>query len=118
MSKLSEFYTKAISDESAKAKLSDILGGKFINEADEEQLKKIGLLAKEMGFEITVNEAKAYLNGDNAELDDDDLDAVAGGKGDVSESYSCTSGGVVAPGDRSPSSSPVISPDTTTTVGK
>lgn len=32
-----------------------------------------------MGFEITVEEAKAYLNGDNSELDDDELEAVAGG---------------------------------------
>lgn len=118
MSKVSEFYAKTLSDETAKAKLGSILGGKFINEADDEQLRKIGVLAKEMGFEITIEEAKNYLKGDNAELDDDDLDAVAGGKGNVQENYTCTNGGVVAPGDRSPSSSPVISPETTTTVGK
>lgn len=82
MSKVSEFYAKAISDESAKAKLAGILGDKSINEADNEQLKKIGCLAKELGFDITVEEAKEYLSGGNTELDMDDLDSVAGGKYD------------------------------------
>lgn len=80
MKKITEFYTKAISNEGTKAKLEEILGGKPINEADDKQLKKIGELAKELGFEITVEEAKDYLSGNNAALGDDDLDAVAGGK--------------------------------------
>lgn len=113
MSKVSEFYAKAISDEGAKAKLGEILGGKTINEADDEQLKKIGGLAKELGFEITIEEAKDYLNGDNAELDDDDLDAVAGGKGEVS--INCGNGNTIG-GDVGGGGSPNISPTTTTTV--
>lgn len=78
MKKITEFYAKAISNEGTKAKLNEILGGKPINEADDKQLKKIGELAKELGFEITVEEAKDYLS-NNAALGDDDLDAVAGG---------------------------------------
>lgn len=94
MSKVSEFYAKAISNEGTKAKLEEILGGKSINEADDEQLKKIGGLAKELGFEITVEEAKDYLNGNNAELEDDDLDAVAGGV-DKTPTGTCGENGII-----------------------
>lgn len=111
MSKVSDFYAKVMSDEGTKAKLGNILGGKSINEADDEQLKKIGGLAKELGFEITVEEAKNYLKGDNTELDDDDLDAVAGGK--VYEPGKCPCG-VLTPGYESP----VVNPETKTIVGK
>lgn len=79
MNKITEFYAKAIADESTKTRLGEILDGKAINNADDLQLEKIGVLAKELGFEITVEEAKAYLNGDNSELDDNELEAVAGG---------------------------------------
>jgi hypothetical protein len=85
MSKVSDFYVKATADESAKKELSAILGGKKIDDATDEELVKIGELAKKLGFDITVDEAKAYLNGDDAELDDNDLDAVAGGKGSSRE---------------------------------
>lgn len=81
MSKITDFYAKVLANESAKTKLGEILGGKAINEADDSQLKKIGSLAKELGFDITIEEAKNYLKGDNAELDDDDLGAVTGGTG-------------------------------------
>lgn len=81
MSKITDFYAKVLADESAKTKLGEILGGKAINEADNSQLEKIGSLAKELGFDITIEEAQNYLKGDNAELDDDDLGAVAGGTG-------------------------------------
>lgn len=81
MSKVSEFYAKAMADEGAKAELAAILEGKAVNDANDEQLEKIGELAKKLGYEITIEEAKEYINGNEAELDDDDLDAVAGGKG-------------------------------------
>lgn len=81
MSKVTDFYAKALADESAKKELITILGDKKIEEASDEQLAKVGELAKKLGFEITIDEAKAYLSSDNAELDEDDLDAVAGGKG-------------------------------------
>lgn len=81
MSKISDFYAKAMADESAKAKLEAILGGKEFSEASEEELTKIGELAKELGYEITLEEVKEFLNPAEAELEDDDLDTVAGGKG-------------------------------------
>lgn len=81
MSKVSEFYAKALADEAAKNELIVILGDKKIEEASDEQLAKVGDLAKKLGFDITVEEAKAYLKGGEAELDEGDLEAVAGGKG-------------------------------------
>jgi hypothetical protein len=80
MSKISDFYAKATADETSKNELIAILGDKKLTEASDEQLVKVGELAKKIGFEITIDEAKAYLNGGD-ELDEDDLDAVAGGKG-------------------------------------
>jgi hypothetical protein len=80
MSKVSDFYAKAVADEASKNELITILGDKKLTEASDEQLIKVGELAKKIGFEITLDEAKAYLNGGD-ELDEDDLDAVAGGKG-------------------------------------
>lgn len=80
MSKVSEFYAKAVADESAKKELITILGDKKFTEASDDQLAKIGELAKRLGFEITIDEAKAHLNGDHSELDEEELDAVAGGK--------------------------------------
>ena len=91
MSKVTDFYAKAMADESAKAEISSILGGTEINAATDEQLVKIGEVAKKLGFDITVDEAKAYLNPEEAELDEDDLDAVAGGKG--GGPITCTTGG-------------------------
>lgn len=85
MSKITDFYAKALADESAKKELITILGDKKIDDASDEQLAEIGGLAKKLGFAITIEEAKAYLSGDNAELDEDDLDAVAGGKGETSK---------------------------------
>lgn len=82
MSKVSEFYAKALADNSAKKELIEILGDNRIEKASDEQLAKVGKLAKKLGFDISADEAKAYLNGDNAKLDEKDLDAVAGGKND------------------------------------
>lgn len=92
MSKVSDFYAKALADDSAKKELIVILGDNKIEDASDEQLTKVGALAKKLGFDITVDEAKAYLSGDNAELDEDDLDAVAGGKGGNNESITCHNG--------------------------
>lgn len=90
MSKISEFYAKVMEDEAAKKELIGILGEKKFEEADDAQLAKVGELAKKLGFEITVDEAKAYFNTDS-ELNEDDLDAVAGGKGNRG-SINCTNG--------------------------
>ena len=84
MNKIVEFYTKALENEETKKELIMILGEKKFEEADDTQLEKIGEVAKKLGYEITIEEAKAYLNKEDAELDAEDLDAVAGGKGETS----------------------------------
>lgn len=79
MRKMADFYTKVISDEKLRAQLGDILGNREITEASDEELKKIGELAKNAGFDITLEEAKAYLHAEVKDLSDEALDAVAGG---------------------------------------
>lgn len=83
MHKVAEFYAAALENKDARAKLSEILGETRIDEADDTQLAKVGEVAKELGFDISVDEAKAYLRPSDAELNDDELDEVAGGKGDT-----------------------------------
>lgn len=80
MSKFTDFYKKAVANDEAKKELTAILGDREFKEATDEQLEKLSGLAKKLGFDITVEEARAYLNNANTELDDDELDAVAGGK--------------------------------------
>lgn len=80
MNKISEFYTKALRDESAKEEIIKILGGKSFEEADQVQLLKIGEIAKQFGYDITLEEVREYLEADEKELEEEELDAVAGGK--------------------------------------
>ncbi len=95
MSKITDFYSKAISDSAANKELADILNGTEIQNVSDEQIEKIGILAKKLGFDITADEAREYLNNDFAELDDDDLDAAAGGKNQThyTEIHVCEVGG-------------------------
>ena len=79
MSKFDEFYTKVMEDDALKAAVIKVLGDKTFEKASDEQLTKIGEIAKSAGFVFTIEEAKSFLEG--GELDDDDLDAVAGGVG-------------------------------------
>lgn len=79
MSKMSDFYTKVISDVELRCKLNAILDGKDITSLTDEELMKIGEIAKEAGFDITLEEAKAYLASEAKDLSDEALDAVAGG---------------------------------------
>lgn len=79
MSKMADFYAKVISDEKLRAQLSEILGGKELAQASDAELEKIGALAKSVGFDITLDEAKAYLASEAKDLSDEALDAVAGG---------------------------------------
>lgn len=81
MSKFTEFYAKAMEDTAVKKELQEILEKKSIEDATEAELIKIGVLAKRLGFEITLEEAQNFLHGEEAELDENDLDAVAGGSG-------------------------------------
>lgn len=79
MGKMTEFYKKVLADKTAKNELSTILGRQSIENASDEQLLKIEALAKKLDVEITIEEAKAFFKGDNKEIDDSELDAVAGG---------------------------------------
>lgn len=79
MSKMADFYAKVVADADLRAKLTEILGETEISQATDEQLVKIGEIAKEAGFEVTLEEAKAYLASEAKDLSDDALDAVAGG---------------------------------------
>lgn len=114
MSKVTDFYAKVMADEALKAELGEVLGGKDIAAATDDELLKIGDIAKKAGFDITVDEAKAYLNPEETALDDDDLDAVAGGKGDTTYGFTCTSGGMTESRSCAQAGGNI---DTTVTVG-
>ncbi len=79
MSTMSDFYAKVMADEAVKKQITDILGDAQIENADDEQLKMIGEVAKGMGFSISVEDAKAYFGANEEELSDESLEAVAGG---------------------------------------
>ena len=79
--KISEFYAKAMADENLKAKFEKVLAGKEITEASDDQLKKIGDIAKELGYNFTIAEVKDFIKNGDVQLSDDDLEAVAGGTG-------------------------------------
>ncbi len=81
MSKFQDFYLKSIADADAKKEIAAILDGKPMEEATDEQLEKVGAVAKRLGFDITVAEARDFLVPSNQKLSEDDLDSVAGGKG-------------------------------------
>jgi hypothetical protein len=82
MNKISEFYTAVLAEADSKKEFYEILGDGKIENATEDQLKKIGLLAEKLGYNITLDEAKAYVSTDEIPLDDEELEAVAGGKND------------------------------------
>ena len=77
--KIAEFYAKVTEDDALKAKLEKILAGKDITEATDDQLKEIGEIAKEMGYNFTIDEVKEFIASGDVQLDDDALDNVAGG---------------------------------------
>ena len=93
MNKVAEFYAEALENNDAKAKLVEILGATRIDEADDAQLEKVGAVAKELGYDFTIEDAKNYLNPADGEISDDDLDEVAGGKNDIGTlNLTCESG--------------------------
>lgn len=80
MGKIAEFYCKVLADEDLRNKLAEILQGRDITAADDEQLQRIGKLAQELGFNLDLQTAKAYLSAEEIAVSDETLDAVAGGK--------------------------------------
>ena len=79
MSKFVDFYNKVVADAGAKKEVAAILGGTPIESATDEQLEKIGALAKKLGFDSTLAEAREFLKSGDKKLTAGDLDAVAGG---------------------------------------
>ncbi len=77
--KIAEFYAKVTSDDALKAKVEKILGGAEITDATDDQLKAIGEIAKELGYNFTIDEVKEYIASGDVQLDEDALDNVAGG---------------------------------------
>ena len=81
MSKFNDFFKIIMENSELKAEVAGVLGDEPFEKASDEQLVKIGEIAKKVGFDFTIDEAKEFFS--CGELDDDDLDAVAGGKGDT-----------------------------------
>lgn len=85
MDKFKEFYMQAMADDSVRAEVKKILGKTPVEDATDEQLLQLGTLAKALGINISLDEAKAYLaktsDDEEGELSEEELQAVAGGKG-------------------------------------
>ena len=77
MNKIAEFYKKVMSDEVLKEKFFGIVGDVTPDKHSDEALGKLEELAKELGFEISVEEAKSYFNPN--EVSEEDLEKVSGG---------------------------------------
>ena len=70
VNKITEFYAKVVADENYKVKFEEILNGKDITEATDEQLEKIGEIAKELDYDITLEEAKEFIKeGESDQMD-------------------------------------------------
>lgn len=77
MNKIAEFYKKVMSDEVLKEKFYGIVGDVTPDKLSDEALGKLEELTKELGFEISVEEAKSYFNSN--EVSEEDLEKVSGG---------------------------------------
>ena len=88
MDKFTAFYNKVMIDEKLAAKVAKIFGDDDKTEdMTDEQLQQLSALAKEEGFDISVEEAKEYFNREDEDakkLTNEELDMVAGGKGSIS----------------------------------
>lgn len=89
MEKFTAFYQRVTSDEKLAARVAEILGDdEQIDNVTDEQLQQLSALAKEIGLDISVEEAREYLNREddrNETLTNDQLEMVAGGKGGSSD---------------------------------
>ena len=86
MDKFKQFYAQSVADDTIGAEVKKILGKTPIEDATDDQLIKLGELAKTLGLDIALDEAKAYLaksHDDEGEISADELQAVAGGKSEV-----------------------------------
>ena len=105
MSKFKGFYDKINSDAEIGAEFKKVLEeqkitpGTPFEKFSEENLNALIPLAKKAGFDFTLDEVKAFLksNAEGGELSDDELEAVAGGKGNSNSGsgVSCSNAGVI-----------------------
>ena len=79
MSKVADFYGKVMASPELQGKVANVLAGKNIADASDDQLREIGEVAKGLGFDIDLEEAKKYISSDAVKVSDEALDAVAGG---------------------------------------
>ncbi len=95
MSKITDFYTAVLGNVEAKKELASILEGKELENATDKQLEKIGALAERLGYKIALSEARDFFQKSSRKLSEDELDAVAGGKGERIDRtiYVCDVGG-------------------------
>jgi hypothetical protein len=92
MSKFTDFYKKLNSDESVKAAFAKAAGAsgvangtKFVDLTDA-QFNALIPVAKDAGVDFTLNELKDYFKkSEDGSLSDDELEMVAGGKGNTTE---------------------------------
>ena len=85
MSKAGNFFAKLAADKEAMDKLDHVLGGKEIADLTDAQKEEIGKIIKGLGFDLTAEDVKSYLESEDRELPDDALQAVAGGGSDISK---------------------------------
>ena len=90
MSKFAEFYAKLQSDEATKkafaaaAKEKGIANGTAFSDLNDAQITALIPVAKGAGFDFTVKELKEYFKkGEDGALSEDELEMVAGGKGNT-----------------------------------
>ncbi len=81
MSKMKELYLKVAADAGLQEKANKIF---VATEDGEATAAKLVEFAKEQGYEVTVDEVKEFFKSQSeksgGELEDEDLEAVAGGK--------------------------------------
>ena len=66
LSKVAEFYDKVTKDAEKAKQLENILNGKNILDASDAELEKIGAMAWDMGYRITMDDAKNYIAAEKA----------------------------------------------------
>ena len=83
MSKFTDFYNHLIENEVAKSKVTALAAQFEPGAKKEEMVSALTKLAAEEGFTFTDDEVLAFMErfGDGGELSEDELEAVAGGKG-------------------------------------
>lgn len=66
LAQVAEFYDKVTKDEEKTKQLGNILNGKNILDAGDAELEKIGTMAWDMGYRITLDDAKNYIAAEKA----------------------------------------------------